>query len=353
MTEHTATKHHDTGHRGSAARSPAIRTSGLTKQFGDLAAVDDLDLQVEVGEIFGFLGPNGAGKSTTIRLLLDQLRPTSGAADVLGLGIGTDSLKIRRRIGYVPGDLALYPKMTGQQTIDYFADLRGGVDPAYVAELAERLDADLTRKVGEYSTGNRQKIGLIQAFMHRPELLILDEPNAGLDPLVQQTFQEMLREVRAQGRTVFLSSHTLSEVERVADRVGIIRHGRLVVVERIDELKRKAISRLDFEFAGPVPADLFDAVEGAHDVEIDGAHAEVAYTGSVNSVLRAATRHEVIALHSRDADLEEIFLAYYRDSAETPAVPNGDALTDSSHPAHGSGPAAPRAQAVTQDNHVR
>jgi ABC-2 type transport system ATP-binding protein len=295
----------------------AIRTSALTKCFGHLAAVDGLDLEVSTGEIFGFLGPNGAGKSTTIRLLLDQLRATSGRALVFGLDIRERSLEIRQQIGYVPGDLSLYPKLTGRQTIDYFAGLRGGVDMAYVDELAERLQADLSRKVGEYSTGNRQKIGLIQAFMHKPALLILDEPNAGLDPLVQQTFQEMLREVRADGRTVFLSSHTLSEVERVADRVGIIRHGRLVVVERVDELKRKAIRRLDFEYAEPVPADLFAGVEGVRAADIHGVLAEVSYEGSVNTVLHAAMTHEVVNLHSRDADLEEIFLAYYRDTDDS------------------------------------
>ncbi|WP_182355169.1 ABC transporter ATP-binding protein [Flaviflexus huanghaiensis] len=239
----------------------AISTRALTKKFGEIVAVDDLDLNVQRGEIFGFLGPNGAGKSTTIGVLLNQLQPTAGSATVLGRDIRTDSLEIRRRVGYVPGDLALYPKLTGREMIEFFAGLRGGVDMTYVDELAARLDADLSRKVGEYSTGNRQKVGLIQAFMHKPELLILDEPNAGLDPLVQQTFQEMLREVRADGRTVFLSSHTLSEVERVANRVGIIRHGRLVVVESIDVLKRKAIRRLEFEFVKPVPADLFAGLD--------------------------------------------------------------------------------------------
>jgi len=305
------------------SRDDAVRTRGLTKEFGDLTAVDDLDLQVVTGEIFGFLGPNGAGKSTTIRVLLDQLRASAGTASVLGLDTRTESLAIRRRIGYVPGDLALYPKLTGRQTIEYFAGLRGEVDMAYVDELAERLDADLSRKVGEYSTGNRQKVGLIQAFMHKPELLILDEPNAGLDPLVQQTFQEMLREVREDGRTVFLSSHTLSEVERVADRVGIIRHGRLVVVERVDELKRKAIRRLDFEFAAPVPPDVFAGVSQIHDAEVDGVHAHISYEGSVNPVLQAAMAHEVVNLHSRDADLEEIFLAYYRDTDDAGDRENG------------------------------
>ena len=205
-----------------------IETRGLTKHYGDFSALEDLDLDVQRGEIFGFLGPNGAGKSTTMRTLLDQIRPTRGSARILGLDIGEDSVEIRRHLGYLPGDLALYPKLTGHQTLDYFANLRGDVDRSYVAELAERLKADLSKKVGEYSTGNRQKIGLIQAFMHKPELLILDEPNAGLDPLIQQEFHRLMEEVRAEGRTVFLSSHTLSEVERVADRVGIIRSGHLV-----------------------------------------------------------------------------------------------------------------------------
>jgi ABC-2 type transport system ATP-binding protein len=309
----------------------AIRTSALTKYFGDLAAVDGIDLEVNTGEIFGFLGPNGAGKSTTIRLLLDQLRPTSGQGQVLGLDIRERSLQIRQQIGYLPGDLSLYPKLTGRQTIDFFAGLRGGVDMAYVDELAQRLQADLSRKVGEYSSGNRQKIGLIQAFMHKPTLLILDEPNSGLDPLVQQTFQEMLREVRADGRTVFLSSHTLSEVERVADRVGIIRRGRLVVVERVDELKRKAIRRLDFEYAEPVPAGVFAGVEGVRAADVHGVFAEVSYEGSVNPVLQAAMTHEVVNLHSRDADLEEIFLAYYRDTDD-----NDDPKGDTRSPAPSS-----------------
>ncbi|WP_298254589.1 ABC transporter ATP-binding protein [uncultured Arthrobacter sp.] len=312
------------------ASGPAvIATAGLTKQFKDFTAVEELDLEIGRGEIFGFLGPNGAGKSTTIRMLLDQLRPSSGSARVLDLEVGPDSLEIHRRIGYIPGDLALYPKLTGTQTLQYFARLRGNVDWSYVLELAERLEADLGKKVGDYSTGNRQKIGLIQAFMHRPELLILDEPNAGLDPLMQQTFHEMLREVRAAGRTVFLSSHTLSEVERVADRVGIIRRGKLVVVERVDELKRKAIRRLDFEFDQPVPADMFEGVAGVRDAEIDGVHARIAYEGSVNDVLQAALVHEVTNLHSRDADLEEIFLAFYRSDDPPAPVPPARTATAS------------------------
>ena len=291
-----------------------IETVGLTKQYGDFVALTDLDLVVRRGEIFGFLGPNGAGKSTTMRLLLDQIRATRGAATILGMDMRDDSVAIRRRIGYLPGDLALYPKLTGHQTLKYFARLRGGVDQSYVDELAERLKADLSKKVGEYSTGNRQKIGLIQAFMHKPDLLILDEPNAGLDPLIQQEFHALMSEVRADGRTVFLSSHTLSEVERVADRVGIIRNGRLIVVERVDELKRKAIRRIDFEFAEAVPADLFDGAQGVRSATVEGRMAQVSFEGSVNGLLQASMTHDVLNLHTKESDLEEIFLAYYRDA---------------------------------------
>ncbi len=291
----------------------ALWTRGLTKHYGDVAALVDLDLEVATGEVFGFLGPNGAGKSTMIRTILDLIRPTAGQATILGMDTHNRSVEIRRRIGYVPGDLALYPDMTGQQTLDYFARLRGGVDAEVVASLADRFQADLTRKVGDYSTGNRQKIGLIQAFMNEPDLLILDEPNTGLDPLMQQEFHALVEEVRAAGRTVFLSSHTLSEVERVADRVGIIRKGRLVVVERVDVLKAKAIRRLDLTFADNVPATLFDGVAGIREVHVDRSQARVSYEGSVNDLLRAALAHEVVSLNSREADLEEIFLTYYRD----------------------------------------
>ncbi|AOW92640.1 ABC transporter [Rhodococcus sp. WMMA185] len=299
----------------------AIDTQKLTKHYGDVAAVQDLDLQVARGEIFGFLGPNGAGKSTTIRTLLDQIRPTSGRATILGHDVHRDALEIRRLIGYVPGDLALYPRLTGRETLQYFARLRGGVEQSYIDELAERLKADLSRKVGDYSTGNRQKIGLIQAFMHRPALLVLDEPTAGLDPLIQQEFHALIDEVRDGGRTVFLSSHTLSEVERVADRVGIIREGRLVVVERVDDLKRKAIRRIDFEFADPIPPETFTGVAGVHEASVERRHATVSFEGSVNDILKAAMAHEVLNLNSRESDLEEVFLTYYRDEPAAETAP--------------------------------
>ncbi|MFH1689579.1 MAG: ABC transporter ATP-binding protein [Candidatus Eisenbacteria bacterium] len=307
----------------------AIETRGLTKRYGEHRGIIEVSLEVPEGEIFGFLGPNGAGKSTTIRLLLDLIRPTSGSASVLGLGSQTDSLEIRRRSGYVPGELALYDNQTGQQAIRWFAGLRGGIDTSYAFELAERFRADLDRPVGKLSTGNKHKVAIIIALMHRPELLILDEPSTGLDPLVQQEFQAVLRETRAEGRTVFLSSHTLSEVERVTDRVGIIREGRLVVVERLTDLKTKAVRHLEFEFDQPAQEGMFAGLEGVREARIEGRIANVAVSGAVDLVVRAAAALPIVNIRSIEADLDEIFLAYYRANGtppptvtETPEVGN-------------------------------
>ncbi|MCZ6661789.1 MAG: ABC transporter ATP-binding protein [Actinobacteria bacterium] len=292
---------------------PAILTEGLTKHYGDVEALIDLDLSVGPGEVFGFLGPNGAGKTTMIRTVLDLIRPTNGRASILGMDSHESAVEIRRHVGYLPGDLALYPNLTGQETLTYFANLRGGVDWSYVDELADRFNSDLSKKVSDYSSGNRQKVGLIQAFMSKPEVLILDEPSTGLDPLVQQDFQALLRETAAEGRTVFLSSHTLSEVERVAHRVGIIRQGRLVVVEAIDELKSKAIRRLEMQFGSPVDEAVFRGVDGVHDVTAEGTRVSVSFKGEIATLLRAAMAHDLVNLNSDEADLEEIFLNYYRD----------------------------------------
>jgi ABC-2 type transport system ATP-binding protein len=294
--------------------TPAILTEGLTKHYGDTKALVDLDLTVEPGEVFGFLGPNGAGKTTMIRTILDLIRPTAGRATLLGRDSHDHAVELRNHIGYVPGDLALYPNLTGRETLTYFANLRGGVDWGHVDELAERLDCDLTKKVRDLSSGNRQKVGLIQAFMNRPDLLVLDEPSTGLDPLVQQEFQGMLRDVATEGRTVFLSSHTLSEVERVADRVGIIRHGVLVVVERVEALKDKAIHRLDMEFATPVDASVFASLDGVRGVDADTTLVSVSYEGPMTALLRTAMAHDLVNVQSVEADLEEIFLTYYRDT---------------------------------------
>jgi ABC-2 type transport system ATP-binding protein len=292
---------------------PVIATAGLSKDYGSGRGLFGLDLEIQAGEVFGFLGPNGAGKSTTMRLLLDLIKPTSGSARVLGLDTGRDSLEIRRRVGFLPGDLALYPKLTGRVVLEYFAQLRGGVDARTRDSLVERFGADLDRPVRELSTGNRRKLGLIQAFMHDPEVLILDEPIAGLDPLVQDSFHSLLAEVSAQGRTVFLSSHTLSEVERVTDRLAILRQGRLVVVDSLDNLRRVAVQRVEIEFAEPVDAGEFRGLPGVTDVRADGPSVTVSFEGSADPVIKAAARHEVRALRPREDDLEEIFLRYYRE----------------------------------------
>ncbi len=296
--------------------SPAIETRGLTKHYGDVPAVVDLDLTVQTGEVFGFLGPNGAGKTTTIRTLLDEIRPTRGTASILGLDSHRDAVAIRTRIGYIPGDLALYPNLTGRDTLRFFANLRGGVDWGYVDALAERLQADLAKKVADLSSGNRQKIGIIQAFMNRPELLILDEPSIGLDPLMQHEFQQLLRETTSEGRTVFLSSHSLSEVQKVADRVGIIRRGRLVAVETVDDLRTKAIRRVEIEFAERVDADLFAGVPGVREALVENHRVVLSYEGRLGPLLEAvAGRYQVEDVSTREADLEEIFLTYYRGEA--------------------------------------
>ncbi len=299
----------------------AIRTDGLTKYYGDLAALVDLDLDVRVGEVFGFLGPNGAGKTTTIRTMLDLIRPTRGRAWIAGLDAQKQPVEIRRRVGYVPSDLAMYPSLTGHDTLRYFANLRGGVDWSVVEALADRLHADLSKKVGDLSGGNRQKVGIIQAFMNVPDVIIMDEPSSGLDPLVQREFQAMMREVAADGRTVFLSSHTLSEVQRAADRVGIIRRGHLVDVETVQELRSKAIRRVELTFDSPVQATLFDAVEGVREITLDGdSRVELSFDGQMEDLLAAATNgYHLVDITTQEADLEEIFLAYYRDPDGTRA----------------------------------
>jgi beta-exotoxin I transport system ATP-binding protein len=294
---------------------PAIAASGLSKDYGSGRGLFGLDLEVASGEIFGFLGPNGAGKSTTMRLLLDLIRPTSGSARVLGLDTRKDSVEIRRRIGFLPGDFALYPKLTGRAVLDYLAQLRGGVDARIRESLTERFGADLDRPIRQLSTGNRQKLGLIQAFMHEPELLILDEPIAGLDPLVQQRFHALLREVSAEGRTVFLSSHTLSEVERVTQRLAILRQGRLVVVDSLENLRKVAVQRIEIEFAEPVPAEEFRALPGVKEVEAKEQTLTISFEGSADAVVKRAAAHEVRAIRPSEDDLEDIFLRYYREDS--------------------------------------
>ncbi len=294
---------------------PAIHTEGLTKRYGNFEALTDLDLDVGRGEVFGFLGPNGAGKTTAIRTLLDEIRPSAGSASILGLDTHRDSVEIRRHIGYLPGDLAMYPNLTGRDSLRYFANLRGGVDWTYVEELAERFGATLEKKVGELSSGNRQKIGLIQAFMNRPEVVIMDEPSSGLDPLVQQQFQNLMKEVAAEGRTVFLSSHTLSEVQRAADRIGIIRRGKLIAVESVSSLRSKAVRHVVLHLDGDADGnEEFAAVPGVRDVRIEGRVVSLSIDGPMAPLLKMVSERFTIAdMSVEEAALEDIFLTYYRD----------------------------------------
>jgi ABC-2 type transport system ATP-binding protein len=288
-----------------------IQIEKLTKSYGANRGITDIDLEVNEGEAFGFLGPNGAGKTTTIRTLLDHIRPTSGRALVFGIQTNVDPVAIHRRVGYLPGEFALYDKLTGGQTIEYFANLRGGVDTPYQADLVKRLDVDTSRKFKEYSKGNKQKIGLIVALQHRPDLLILDEPTSGLDPLVQQTFYEIIREAKAEGRTIFLSSHILSEVEKTCDRVAIIREGRLAQVDRVEALRDLSHHQVELRFAGDVPVGAFAALAGVSDVTTDGNLLRMRVSGPITAVVREAANHELLDFVSREPSLEETFLAQY------------------------------------------
>jgi ABC-2 type transport system ATP-binding protein len=289
-----------------------IRAEQLTKSYGQNRGIVDVDFSVEAGEVFGYLGPNGAGKSTTIRLLLDLIRPTSGRFTIFGLDSRRKSVEIRRRLGYLPGDLRLYERMTGGDLLRYFGHLRGLDGSQRGEQLAERLDLDLGRPIKDLSRGNRQKVGIVQAFMHEPDLLVLDEPTSGLDPLVQETFYELVAEATERGGTVFLSSHVLSEVQYMADRVGLIREGRLDLVDSVENLRARAFTHVEATFAEPPPRDAFSQVAGVQKVEQDGSVVRFALEGEIDLLLKSLARFHVKALDVREADLEDVFLARYR-----------------------------------------
>ena len=298
---------------------PAIRTEKLTKSYGRSRGIVALDLEVRSGEVFGFLGPNGAGKTTTIRVLLDLIRPTSGRALVLERDSRSDTLAIQARCGYLPGELSLYPTLTGRETLSYYANLRGGVDWDHVAALSERLDCDLSRKVADLSSGNKRKLGLIQAFMNRPELLILDEPTSGLDPLVQHEFYALVDEAREAGQTVFLSSHVLPEVQRVCDRVAFIREGRLIALEDVSSLTGRAVREIEVVFAEPVAPSAFDGVPGVTQVAVNGKGAtslRLTVTGSLDAAVKKLGEYPVLDLTSRLPDLEDVFMTFYAGAEE-------------------------------------
>jgi ABC-2 type transport system ATP-binding protein len=298
--------------------SAAILLEALTKSYGKNRGVADLDLEVEPGCVFGFLGPNGAGKTTTIRMLLDLIRPTAGRAFVFGLDSRRESMAIRRRSGYLPGELSLFGRLTGAETLRYFAHLRDGVDPGELQALCERLEFDAGKRVADLSTGNKRKLGLVQALMHRPELLILDEPTAGLDPLVQHEFYHLVEEAREAGQTVFLSSHNLPEVQRVCDRVAFVREGELVAVEDVAALTGRAVREIEVTFAAPVPAAAFEAVGGVTGVTvIAGASGPGAQTlrltvsGSLDATVKALAGYQIVTMTSHEPDLEDVFLTLY------------------------------------------
>jgi ABC-2 type transport system ATP-binding protein len=288
-----------------------IRTRGLTKHYGRRPALVDLDLDVPPNVVFGYLGPNGAGKTTTIRILAGLLRPSRGSAELFGVDTVRERELAQRHIGYLPGGYVAYPNLTAAQYLAYLARLRGGVRRDVMHGLAERLDLDLTGRIGAMSHGTRQKVGLVQAFMHQPDLLILDEPTNGLDPLMQREFQALVREARDAGRTVFLSSHLLYEVEAVADVVAILRAGRLVVVQPVDKLKAQALRRIELTFDQPVPADLLRGVAGVRDLAVDGSTAHLTVEGSTADLLATAAPHRVSNVVTHEPDLEQIFMAYY------------------------------------------
>ena len=303
---------------GPPSTSSAIATRSLTKRFGDALALDRLELDVRVGEVFGFLGPNGAGKTTTIRLLLDLLRPTSGTATVLGLDPRRDGVELRARVGYLPGDVDLPARLSGRHHLEDHAAVRGRSLRHEIGELADRLGADLERPMGELSLGNRRKIAMIDAFVHEPDLLVLDEPTGGLDPLVQQTFRVMAREAADAGRTVFLSSHVLDEVQHVADRVAVLRRGREVAEDRVDVLLGRLTRTFRVRFAQvPDPDALarFDQVDGVRGVHVleEGRHGEVEFAidGAAGALLAALAPFGPLDLRSHDPDLEDLFLGYY------------------------------------------
>lgn len=291
-----------------------IETRGLSKSYGKTRGIEDVDLTVEEGEAFGFLGPNGAGKTTTIRTLLGFMKPGGGNAEIFGMDIRKESVAIRSMVGNLPGEFTLEDRMNGEQLIKFFARLRGVKNLDHAYELAGRLEADLKRPMRRLSRGNKQKIGLVQAMFHKPPLLVLDEPTGGLDPLVQEEFLHLIREVREEGRTVFFSSHNLSEVERICDRVGIIRQGELTAVETTDDLINKSFRHVSLTFAeelGDEEAWRFKKLEGVDEFSRDGAELSFDLHGNLNQMIKLAARHELVDMRYERPSLEEIFFAYY------------------------------------------
>lgn len=293
-----------------------IETQSLTKDFGSERGLFDLDLQVSEGEVFGYLGPNGAGKTTTIRLLMGLIHPTSGSASIFGLDSRQQAVEIKRHVGYVPGELPQFGGLHGSEVVAYMAGLRGGVDDEVVAKICERFNLDLGQRFREYSRGNKQKLAILLGFMHRPRLLMLDEPTGGLDPLNQQEFYELCREARNAGATVFLSSHILSEVEHISDRVGIIRGGRLVKTASLQELHEIRFHQVEIQFGEQVPIAAIRAAAGVDRVELEDHHVRCVVRGSFDPLMKVLAGVEILNFSSHEPSLEEVFLTFYQDGSD-------------------------------------
>src|SRR5579863_9328368 len=301
-------------------QEPVIVIDTLHKSYGKMQAVKGISMRVEQGEIFGFLGPNGAGKTTTIRYMLDVIRPTSGTLRVLGLDAQRDKMELHQRIGYLPGDVRLPGQMTGKQVIDYFSRLQGR-QPVLLDDLVARFDVELKRPLKGYSRGMRQKIGVVLAFMCDPQVLILDEPTSGLDPLLQRTFNEFLLEEQARGKTIFMSSHIMSDVEKVCQRVAVIRKGELVTLETVEGLREKAGYRVIVEFGDIITQDELVRIPGVSMVRQTNSHYQFNISGSMDALIKALSRHEVLRLQAEEAPLEEVFLKFYENQQAETSTP--------------------------------
>lgn len=293
-------------------QEPAILIENFYKSYGKIQAVKGISLRVERGEIFGFLGPNGAGKTTTIRCMLDVIRPTSGTLRVLGLDAQHDTMALHQRIGYLPGDVRLPGDMTGRQVIAYFSRLQGRT-PVLLDDLIARFDVEMKRPLKGYSKGMRQKIGVVLAFMCDPDVLILDEPTSGLDPLLQRAFNELLLEEQARGKTIFMSSHIMGDVEKVCQRVAVIRQGELVTVEKVETLRQKAGQRVIVEFGDQVRAEELTYIPGVSNVNTVNGTYHFNMGGSMDPLIKALSQHEVLRLQAEEAPLEEVFLKFYEE----------------------------------------
>lgn len=315
----TLTTFQTVDYNNTMADEPLIRIVGLSKRYhgSSQLSLDNLSLEVKAGEVYGFLGPNGAGKSTTIRLLMNFLQPTSGSATILGKDIVSGSVAIKQDVGYLSGDFDVYPKMTGKQYIDYLCGLQGGRGSKYARELTKRLQAVTDKKLGELSRGQRQKIGIVQAFMHQPKILILDEPTSGLDPLMQEVFYEFIKEAKERGTAVFVSSHILSEVQKMCDRVGIIREGRLITERSISEMANEAAQTFDITFVAKAPITELKKVLGLKLVQHHDNRVSVHMHGELKELFEVLSRHDVTSIDARNLDLEEMFMHYYQNGGAT------------------------------------